>query len=76
MWVPVDWVSPPGQACETDVRWILGGITKDRDRDKPENPAEDPAVTSWMDDYGRSESQAISQMETQVAAGKARSWWP
>lgn len=30
-WVPVDWVSPPTQACETDVRWILGGIRKDPD---------------------------------------------
>ncbi len=70
-WVPVDWVSPLAPACETDVRWILGGIEKYRDRDKPENPAEDPAVQPLMDDYGISESQAISQMEIQVGAGKA-----
>lgn len=71
-WVPVDWVSPPGQACETDVRWILGGINRDRDDGEPANdPAEDPAVRSLMDDYGISESQAINRMETQVGAGKA-----
>lgn len=70
-WLPVDWVSPPAQTCETNVRWILGGIRKDRDRDAPENPADDPAAESLMDDYGISASQAISQMEIQVAAGKA-----
>lgn len=75
-WVSVEWVSPPAQACETDVRWILGGITKDRDREKPENPSADPAVRSLMDDYGISESQAISQMETQIAAGKANGELP
>jgi hypothetical protein len=35
------------------------------------DPAEDPAVVSLMDDFGISASQAISQMEAQVAAGRA-----
>jgi hypothetical protein len=41
------------------------------DTEPTNDPAEDPAVESLMRDFGLSASQAISQMDAQVAAGRA-----
>lgn len=41
------------------------------DGEPTNDPAKDPAVVSLVNDLGVSTSQAISQMETQVAAGRA-----
>lgn len=43
----------------------------DAEEGGPNEPGKDPAVVSLMDDYGISRSQAISQMEAQVGAGRA-----
>lgn len=39
--------------------------------DPSDDPAEDPGVVSLVSDYNTSTTQAIQQMETQVAAGRA-----
>lgn len=65
-----------GACADANTARVVDGQPSPEANESANDPAEDPAVDSLTNDPGMSESQAIRQMETQVAAGKAAGYLP